>query len=77
VSLQRASDEEKRRQLEALRAFQRRNAGEAERALARLRAVARAGGNVFEELMETVKSASLGQITNALFDVGGSYRRSM
>jgi methylmalonyl-CoA mutase len=39
--------------------------------------VARDGGNVFAELMETVKVASLGQITQALFAVGGRYRRSM
>ncbi|HEU4428592.1 MAG TPA: methylmalonyl-CoA mutase family protein [Myxococcota bacterium] len=77
LALQRASDDEKQRQLAALRAFQARHAEDAPRALARLREVARSGGNVFEELMETVKSASLGQITHALFDVGGSYRRSM
>ena len=43
----------------------------------RLQEVARLGGNVFEELMETVKVASLGQITDALFNVGGQYRRNM
>ena len=77
LALQRATDEEKQRQLSALRAFQARHESEAAPALAQLRAVARSGGNVFAELMETVKSASLGQITHALFDVGGSYRRSM
>ncbi len=77
LALQRATDDEKQRQLAALRAFQARHADEAARALLRLRSVARSGGNVFAELMETVKSASLGQITHALFDVGGSYRRSM
>jgi methylmalonyl-CoA mutase len=77
VALQRATDAEKQQQLDALRAFQARHAEAARAALARLRTVARAGGNVFEELMETVKVASLGQITHALFDVGGSYRRSM
>ena len=46
-------------------------------ALRRLQEVARAGGNVFAELMETVKMASLGQICDALFEVGGRYRRSM
>ena len=46
-------------------------------ALAQLQNVARLGGNVFEELMETVKVASLGQITDALFNVGGQYRRNM
>jgi methylmalonyl-CoA mutase len=48
-----------------------------EEALRRLKNVALAKGNVFEELMETVKVASLGQITEALFEVGGRYRRSM
>ena len=50
---------------------------DAEAALAQLQEVARQGGNVFEELMETVKVASLGQITDALFNVGGQYRRNM
>ncbi|MGH0036509.1 MAG: methylmalonyl-CoA mutase family protein [Myxococcota bacterium] len=75
--LMRATDEEKAAQLESLRALHRRWADEAPAALGRLQAVARRGGNVFEELMETVKVASLGQITDALFDVGGRYRRSM
>jgi len=46
-------------------------------ALMQLQEVARQSGNVFEELMETVKVASLGQITDALFNVGGQYRRNM
>jgi len=46
-------------------------------ALKQLQEVARLGGNVFEELMETVKVASLGQITDELFNVGGQYRRNM
>jgi isobutyryl-CoA mutase len=46
-------------------------------ALKKLQEVARNSGNVFEELMETVKVASLGQITDALFNVGGQYRRNM
>ena len=46
-------------------------------ALARLQDVARAGGNVFAELMECVKCASLGQISDALFEGGGRYRRAM
>ena len=44
---------------------------------ARLQDVAASGGNVFEELMETVKTASLGRISNALYSVGGQYRRNM
>jgi methylmalonyl-CoA mutase len=75
--LMRSDDVEKRAQLESLRGFQRRHAARAPEALRRLQDVARRGENVFAELMETVKVASLEQITRALFEVGGSYRRSM
>jgi len=77
VALMRASEAERRQQLDALHAFQARHRAAAGPALARLSDVARAGGNVFAELMETVKVASLGQITDALFAVGGRYRRSL
>jgi methylmalonyl-CoA mutase len=73
----RASDEEKHAQLAALDDFHARWADEAPAALARLQQVAREGGNLFDELLETVKVASLGQITQALFEVGGRYRRAM
>ncbi len=77
LALQRASDAEKDAQIVSLRGFQARNQAAASVALERLQDVARAGGNVFGELVESVKSASLGQITEALFQVGGRYRRSM
>ncbi len=77
ISLMRSTEEEKRAQLDTVAALHRRHADRAPAALAQLREVARRGGNVFEELMETVKVASLGQITEALFEVGGQYRRSM
>ena len=77
VPLRRATEEEKRTQIENLRRFHARHAEEAPGALERLKRVALAGENVFEELMETVTVASLGQITEALFEVGGRYRRSM
>ncbi|MEX2206836.1 MAG: methylmalonyl-CoA mutase family protein [Myxococcota bacterium] len=73
----RASDAEKQACLANLRAFHARHAREAPEALRRLQQIARGGGNVFAELLETVKVASLGQISEALFDVGGRYRRSM
>ena len=73
----RASDAEKQACLANLRAFQARHAAVATEALRRLQEIARNGGNVFAELLETVKVASLGQISDALFDVGGRYRRSM
>jgi isobutyryl-CoA mutase len=75
--LVRSSEEERRAQLENLRAFHARHADEVGPALERLRTVARRGENVFAELMETVKHASLGQIVDALFAVGGRYRRAM
>ena len=55
----------------------RRNAAEAPARLQRLQQIAVVNGNLFDELMETVKYCSLGQITNALFEVGGQYRRNM
>ncbi|MDQ0160578.1 fused isobutyryl-CoA mutase/GTPase IcmF [Alkalibacillus salilacus] len=77
MEVARASQEEKQGQIKNLRDFQARNAAEAEVALARLKEVAASGGNIFAELMDTVKVASLGQITNALYEVGGQYRRNM
>ena len=77
VTLSRATPEEKRGQIQALRAFQGRHQGEAPEALERLTRAAQAGDNIFAELMETVRAASLGQITRALYEVGGQYRRAM
>ncbi|MEM1268489.1 MAG: methylmalonyl-CoA mutase family protein, partial [Bacteroidota bacterium] len=76
VELMRSTDEEKRRQIHNLRRFQSHRAGEAPTALRQLQDAARSGGNLFDELLETVKSCSLGQITHALFEVGGEYRRN-
>jgi len=75
--LARSTEEEKQHQLTNLRAFQAANAGEAPAALQRLQQAAVSGGNIFAELMETVKVASLGQISGALYEVGGQYRRNM
>lgn len=77
MEIARATTEEKETQILNLRAFQQRNSAEAEAALKRLKEVAVTGGNIFEQLMDTVKVASLGQITNALYEVGGQYRRNM
>src|SRR5690606_24885024 len=77
MELARASKEEKDQQIRNLREFQERHKDEAPEALRRLKETAQSGGNIFEELMETVKVASLGQITNALYEVGGQYRRNM
>jgi methylmalonyl-CoA mutase len=77
VPVVRSSEEEKRHQIRSLREFQSRHGEDAGPALERLRDTALRGGNVFAELMEAVRSASLGQIMNALFQVGGEYRRSL
>ncbi|MEI3597289.1 MULTISPECIES: fused isobutyryl-CoA mutase/GTPase IcmF [unclassified Oceanobacillus] len=77
MELARASQEEKQHQITELRKFQKQHADETEAALSRLKQVAVQGGNIFAELLETVKVASLGQITTALYEVGGQYRRNM
>ena len=77
LELMRSTEEEKRQQIANLEAFKRRNADRAETALKRLQQVATSGGNIFAELMETTKVCSLGQISRALYEVGGQYRRSM
>ena len=60
-----------------MRAFQARNAPHSAAALSALQRAAAGGGNVFAQLMECVKVASLGQISRALYQVGGQYRRNM
>ena len=77
IELARSTDEEKRSQLERLREFHARHANEAPLALRRLEQAAIEGRNVFEVLMDAVRVCSLGQITHALFEVGGRYRRNM
>lgn len=77
MELARASKEEKETQINNLRDFQAKHEAKVEHALERLKQVAMSGGNIFEELMSTVQMASLGQITNALYEVGGQYRRNM
>jgi methylmalonyl-CoA mutase len=77
LELMRSSDEEKDDQIASVRAFQALGAERRDAALGRLRAVARERGNVFEALMDAVKVASLGQISGALYEVGGEYRRNM
>ncbi|MCC7079870.1 MAG: hypothetical protein IT530_04300 [Burkholderiales bacterium] len=77
IALARSTEAEKQSQLARLRAFHDRHRDAAGPALQRLQQVAMANGNVFEELMHTVRVCSLGQITHALFEVGGQYRRNM
>ena len=77
IQLARATEEEKAQQITRLHAFHARHENEAPAALARLRRAALGGGNIFAELMDTTRCCSLGQITQALFEVGGQYRRNM
>ena len=77
IELARSTDEEKQSQIKRLRAFQDEHSAESAEVLKRLQDTVSQGGNGFEVLMEAVRCCSLGQITNALFDVGGQYRRSM
>jgi methylmalonyl-CoA mutase len=76
-NLMRSSDAEKRAQLDSLADFHARWEDEVPAALAQLQEAARRGENLFDVLLETVKVASLGQISDALFEVGGRYRRAM
>jgi isobutyryl-CoA mutase len=73
----RSTKEEKEQQIDNLHAFWKRNEEKSQAALESLKKVATDNGNIFEQLMETVKYCSLGQITHALYEVGGQYRRSM
>ncbi|MAO78341.1 MAG: methylmalonyl-CoA mutase [Balneola sp.] len=77
IELLRSTEEEKKQQIDNLEAFWKRNEDRNAEAIERLKEVARNNGNLFEELMETVKVASLGQISHALYEVGGQYRRNM
>ncbi|HNT88051.1 MAG TPA: methylmalonyl-CoA mutase family protein, partial [Candidatus Hydrogenedentes bacterium] len=76
LELRRGTEEEKQRQLARLLAFHERNAAHAPEALDTLQQTCLGGGNIFAELMDTVRYCSLGQITQALFAVGGQYRRN-
>ena len=77
LELIRSSEDEKQSQLKRLRDFQRKHEAEAPVMLERLRQAVIEDRNVFEVLMDAVRVCSLGQITHALFEVGGQYRRSM
>ncbi|MBU3725238.1 MAG: methylmalonyl-CoA mutase [Burkholderiaceae bacterium] len=77
IELARSTDDEKRSQLARLARFHQANASQSGPSLQRLQQAVIEGRNVFEELMNTVRYCSLGQITNALYAVGGQYRRNM
>ncbi|MES2371016.1 MAG: methylmalonyl-CoA mutase family protein [Bacteroidota bacterium] len=73
----RSTTEEKEQQIQNLKAFHKRNTGKSGEALQKLKQAAINNDNLFAELMDSVKYCSLGQITNALYEVGGQYRRNM
>jgi methylmalonyl-CoA mutase len=77
TELARATEEEKKSQLERVRDFTQRHRQEAHAALAALKEAARSGGNVFAVLMDAARVCSLQQITEAFFEVGGQYRRNV
>jgi methylmalonyl-CoA mutase len=73
----RSTVDEKKAQIDQLAAFQNRNEAASEEALRELQRIAISNGNLFEALMEATKVSSLGQITHAMYEVGGQYRRNM
>ena len=77
LELARSTEAEKQSQLARLADFHQRHAAESPAMLKRLQQTVMANGNVFDVLMDAVRCCSLGQITDALFEVGGQYRRSM
>jgi methylmalonyl-CoA mutase len=77
LELARSTEEEKQSQLQRLQDFHALHASESPAMLQRLQKAVIDNGNVFEVLMDAVRVCSLGQITNALFEVGGQYRRNM
>jgi methylmalonyl-CoA mutase len=77
ILLTRSTYEDKQAQLDNCRKFQKSHAKQADAALKKLRETALDGGNIFAVLMDTVRVASLGQISHALYEVGGKYRRNM
>jgi methylmalonyl-CoA mutase len=77
IEISRCSDDEKMDQINRLNNFKERNSDKSAEALEKLRQVALANGNIFEELLYTTNYCSLGEITNVLYEVGGKYRRNM
>jgi methylmalonyl-CoA mutase len=77
IELARASYEEKDARLKAINEWKESHEQTAQKALERLKHVALVNGNVFEELLNTARVATLGQMTQALYAVGGQYRRAL
>ena len=77
VDVTRSDEAERKMVIERNKAFKEAHAAEAEEGLARLKQVAREGGNLFEAMMDIVEHCTVGQVTQALFDTGGKFRRNM
>lgn len=77
VDVTRSDEDEKRLVIERNHAFQADHSAAAEEGLARLKQVAREGGNLFEVMMDIVEHCTVGQVTQALFETGGKFRRNM
>ncbi|OUR92876.1 methylmalonyl-CoA mutase [Halobacteriovorax marinus] len=77
IEISRCSDDEKNNQIDRLNAFKLKNAEHSEQYLQRIKEIALADGNIFEELLTTVNYCTLGEITNVLYEIGGRYRRNM
>jgi len=77
TELTRASYEEKLGQVQRVNDFKKKNAESSSKALNNLKTAALSGGNIFESLMEAARVCYLGQMTNALYELGGQYRRNM
>ncbi|MCX4471665.1 methylmalonyl-CoA mutase family protein [Micromonospora sp. NBC_01655] len=77
IEVARGTDAEKQSQLDRLAAFHTRHAAVAPAALERLKTATTSGGNVFDALMDAARHCSLGQISEAFFEVGGQYRRNV
>ncbi len=77
LELRRATPEEKAEQIDNCHGLQKNNAAKIEETLTKLKDVALHGGNIFAQMMETARYASIGQISRALYEVGGQYRRNM
>lgn len=77
IAVARSNSEEKNLRLQEIQKFLKANQADSEQALENLKKIAQTGGNIFEELMEVTKVCSLGQISHALYEVGGRYRRNM
>ena len=77
MAMARATPEEKKQQLDGVTSYQRAHASEATKALRELQRAAVSGENIFAALMSAARVCSLGQMTHALFEVGGRYRRNI